>query len=76
MMGEPFTMEEVNLICIFDTGSRDKLIAEIKTAMLDFEEPEIAEIAEAVIVKLEKMSDETFAALTFYPEYEDYEEEE
>ena len=71
-MYELFTIEEVNLMCIFDTSSRDALVAEITAAISDFDEPELVEIAENVVTKLAKISDADFAALELYPEYEDY----
>ena len=74
-MYELFTIEEVNLMCIFDTSSRDALVAEITAAISDFDEPELVEIAENIIAKLANISDADFAALELYPEYEDYETE-
>ena len=74
MMSELFTIEEVNLMCIFDTSSRDALIAELTGAISDFDEPELVEIAEGILDKLSKMSEEDFAALNLCPEYEEYEE--
>jgi hypothetical protein len=70
-----FTVEEVNLMCIFDTSGRDALIASLTAAVPDFDEPELAEIAENVLVKLSRMSDEDFGALELYPEYDDYDKE-
>ena len=75
-MFERFTVEETNLMCIFDTSRRDTLIAELTAAVPEFDEPELGEIAENVIVKLEKMSDAEFSALELYPEFEDYNEQE
>jgi len=74
-MVELFTVEEVNLMCVFDTSGKDALIAELTAAMPDFDEPELIEIAENVIAKLGKMSDAEFSALELYPEYGDYDEE-
>ena len=75
MMDELFTVEEVNLMCIFDTSSRSALIAELTAAIHGFDEPELTEIAGSVLTKLTKMSDADFTALELYPEYEDYDEE-
>jgi len=74
-MFERFTVEEINLMCIFDTSGKDRLIAEIITAAEDFED-EMVEIAESLIKKLHKMSGADFAALELYPEYEEYKESE
>ena len=70
-MPELFTVEEINLMCVFDTSGRDALIAELTAAIPGFDEPELAGIAENVLSKLAKMSGADFAALELYPEYED-----
>ena len=75
MMDGLFTVEEVNLMCIFDTSNRDALITTLTAAVPDFEESELTEIAESVLKKLSNMSDADFAALELYPVYEDYDEE-
>jgi hypothetical protein len=75
-MFEQFTVEEINLMCIFDTSSRDALIAELTVAVPEFTEPELAEIAEGVLNRLSQMTDADFAALELYSEYGDYDEQE
>jgi len=71
-----FTVEEENLICVYDTSSRTTLINEITMTLPDFDEPEMREIAETTLVKLNSISDAEFEALTFHPAYhgddEDY----
>ena len=74
-MFEQFTVEEINMICVFDISDREALIAGIVDALPDFDEPELDEIAIGVLKKLIKMSDADFGALELYPEYEDYDEE-
>ena len=74
-MYELFNIEEINLMCIFDTSSRDALVEEITAVISDFDEPELVEIAENIIAKLESISDADFTALELYPEYEGYETE-
>jgi len=75
-MFDNFTVEEVNMMCIFDTSDKNALIAELTAAMPEFIEPGLDEIAENVLVKLKKMTDEEFDAIELYPEYNDYEESE
>lgn len=60
-----FTIQELNLICIYDTGTRNGLIAEITdmTTYLMSEETELKTLADSVIAKLGKMTDEEYAAL-------------
>ena len=64
-----FTIEEENLICVFDTSNRLSLITELSDAIPDFEEPELREIAENAIKKLTSMTDEDFSNLTLNPAY-------
>ena len=84
-MNELFTVEEINLICIFDISSRADLISEVSAAVGDFDtgdsqsDAELKEIAENVLAKLKGMNDADFAALELCPEYSDddyYEQEE
>jgi len=70
-----FTVEEENLICIFDISSRTALINELRAAVPEFDEPEMCEIAVNVLAKLDVMSDAEYSALTFYPEYSNYGDE-
>jgi len=70
-----FTVEEINLMCIFDATNRDAIISELTAAIPDFDEPELVEIAENTLRKLSKMTGAEFAALELYPEYNDYDEE-
>lgn len=59
---EKFTMEECNLMCIYDTGTKDGLLAEL-TAMqahLQPDEAELLELTLSVIEKLKAMSDGEF----------------
>ena len=70
-MPELFTVEEVNLMCIFDTSDKDALIAGLTAAIPYFDEPGLIEIADSVHAKLSKMSGAEFYALDFYPEYND-----
>jgi len=67
-----FTVEEENLICAFNTSNRNILIAEIRNALPYFSnEPDMAEIADNVIDKLEVMTDTEFSKNTFTPTYDD-----
>ena len=70
-MLELFTVEEIYLMCIFDTSSRLSLIDGLSTAASGFVEPELTEIAENALAKLNALNDSEFAALEFYPEYDD-----
>lgn len=82
-MNEIFTVEEINLMCIFDMSGRVCLISELTAAVKEFdtgdpqEDAELREIAANAVSKLKNMSDTEFSALELFPEYseEDYDEE-
>ena len=69
-----FTVEEENLICAYDISSRTALVSGITDALPHFEETEMREIAENVLRKLDSLTDEEFANLTFHPAYHGDEE--
>jgi len=66
-MTEQFTVEEVNLMCIFNTKNKGYLINEIMNAYQYFND-EMLEIAERTVRKLNNMSDIEFNSMEFYPE--------
>ncbi|WP_313126054.1 transposon-transfer assisting family protein [Proteiniclasticum ruminis] len=76
---EKFTMEECNLMCIYDTGTKDGLLAEL-TAMqahLQPDEAELLELTHRVMDKLTAMTDEEYREITAeliadFEEQEDY----
>lgn len=68
-----FTFEEINLMCIYNTGSRTGLI-EALTEMrgeLSPEEAELRELIDSVLMKLWSMSDTEFARLELYPDFDE-----
>lgn len=72
---EKFTIEEINLMCIYGTGTRQGLIDEL-TAMqchLEPDEAELLALARSLIGKLHVMSDEEYAAIsvTLIPDYDE-----
>ena len=71
-----FTVEQVNFMCVFNTDNRKALMDGIRYSMPVFYEPELLEIAQNTLRKLEEMSDEEFDALEFYPVSEDDDEAE
>lgn len=62
-----FTFEEINLICIYDTGDRLGLIADIRGSLPHVYDMELRGIMETVIAKLEGMADVEFDAIDFVP---------
>ena len=60
-----FTIEEINLMCIYNTGTRSGLIKALEnmTGYLTKEETELRGLAESVIARLRTMSDLDFHML-------------
>ena len=56
-----FTVEETNLMCCFDTSSRKRLIAEMKSLAIN-------ELLFHTVRKLEGITDEAFAQLYIAPD--------
>ena len=81
MFGQ-FTVEEVNMICIFKDSelyhyeSKGEIIKELTRVRPFLEEPDMVDLADSVIKKLSAMSGADFAALELYPEFEDYDDKE
>jgi hypothetical protein len=73
-MIEQFTVEEINLIGIFDTTSRKRLISELVGAIGGFDDADLREIAENALRNVSRLTDTEFAALEFCPEYGDEED--
>jgi len=68
-----FTNDEMNLMCIFDPGTREGLVDEL-TAMrkyLDDDEIELRIMTDTVITKLKAMSDEAYAQLDLFPDFDE-----
>jgi len=70
-----FTVEEMNLMCIYDTGDKAVLISDIRESLPDVYDPELREIMEKVISKLEALSDAEFSEIGFFADYDDEQEE-
>ena len=67
-----FTFEETNLLCIYNTGSRTGLIdalAEMR-GHLEPDEAELRELTDSALMKLQAMTDDEFAQLELYPDFE------
>ena len=62
-MGQ-FTFEEINLICCYIADTKEETAAGM-TIALPFMEPEIKELAERTLEKLNELTEEEFAMLEF-----------
>ena len=68
-----FTFEEMNLMCIYNTGSRTGLIDSLREMRgeLSPEEAELRELTDSALGKLQAMSDAEFAQLELYPDFDE-----
>ena len=67
-----FTNDELNLMCIYDTGTRTGLLDALTTMkeVLEPEETELREMTDIVIKKLTAMSDAEYAELELFPDFD------
>jgi len=65
-MNDLFTTEEINLMCIYNTSSRAVLLSDLKLSLADVYDPDMREIFDNTIGKLEKLSDSDFSDIGFY----------
>jgi len=61
-----FTVEEMNLICIYNTGSRTGLLSELAQMKthLEKDETELLGLAQSVMNKVTAISDDEFESIT------------
>ena len=67
-----FTNDEINLMCIYNTGTREGLIAELTQmrGYLDVEETELLALTDTALEKLRNMSDTEYAKLDLFPDFD------
>ena len=58
---DKFTVEEINLMCVFEEQDRKSMIADIKNVIPHIQDSDMVELVRQVLRKLEAMSDEEFA---------------
>ena len=66
-----FSYEEINLMALYNTGNRERLI-EVLTEMrtyLTWSETELRDLTDGTLDKLAGMSDAEFDALELYPDF-------
>ena len=68
-----FTNDEMNLMCIYDTGSRTGLIYALSEMRkeLDADEVALRELTDSVLNKLSAMADEDYEQLELYPDFDE-----
>ncbi|MDD3778968.1 MAG: transposon-transfer assisting family protein [Proteiniphilum sp.] len=67
-----FTNDEMNLMCIYNTGTREGVMDAL-VAMREYLEPEekeLLDLTDSVLDKLEAMTDADFAELELFPDFD------
>lgn len=67
-----FTNDEMNLMCIYQTGDRQGLISTLKEMQgyLDEDETELRELTDSALQKLGEITDEQFAEMELVPDFD------
>ena len=67
-----FTFEEMNLMCIYNTGSRTGLIDSLREMRgeLSPDEAELLALTDSTLAKLRTMTDAEFDELELYPDFD------
>ena len=68
-----FSIEELNLMCIYDTGTRSGLMAGLEKIGLELapEDAELSELIQSALKKLTAMSDQEYGELILVPDYKE-----
>lgn len=68
-----FLSDEMNLMCIYDTGSRTGLINALSEMRkeLSTDEIELRELTDSVLNKLSAIPDEDYEKLELYPDFDE-----
>jgi len=61
-----FSAEEINLMGIFDTTSREALRNDLLTALHDVYDPDVIEVIGGSLEKLDSLTDDEFAEIGIY----------
>ena len=72
-MMENFTFDELNLMCIYNTGTRQGLIDALTEmrGYLEADEKELFALTDSTLGKLLNMSDTEYAALDLFPDFDE-----
>ena len=67
-----FTNDEMNLMCIYQTGDRQGLISALTEmrGYLDEDEAELRELTDSALQKLSEITDEDFAEMDLVPDFD------
>ncbi len=67
-----FTFDEINLMCIYNTGTRAGLMQALTDmrGYLETDETELLELTDSALRKLSGITDEQFAELEIVPDFD------
>ena len=68
-----FTNDELNLMCIYNTGTRTGLMEALTTMreQLEPDEAELRAMTDSALTKLEAMTDEEYSQLELFPDFDE-----
>jgi len=68
-----FTNDELNLMCIYNAGSRTGTMEALSSMreQLDPEEVELQQMTDSTLKKLKTMSDEDYEKLELFPDFDE-----
>ena len=67
-----FTFDEINLMCIYNTGTRAGLMQELTDMCghLEPDETELLALTDSVLSKLTALTDEAYAVMELIPDFD------
>ncbi len=70
-----FTFDEANLMCIYNTGTKEGLMEALREmrGYLESDEAELLALTDSTLEKLSRMSEAEFAALELCPDFNEKE---
>lgn len=70
---DTFTNDELNLMCIYNTGTRQGLMEELSSMKkyLEADETELLALTDSTLSKLEQLTDEAFAQLELVLDFDE-----
>ena len=71
-----FTQDEINLMAIYNTGTRKNLIEELTVMRkyLESDETELMELTDSALAKLNTLTDAEFDTLDLIPDFDETED--
>ena len=68
-----FNHDEMNLMCIYNTGTKEGLMDALAAMReyLETEETELRELTDTVLEKLEHITDAEYAGIDLFPDFEE-----